>query len=80
MTVVTIHQAKTNLSKLIAQVENGGEVVIARGDKPVARLAPIEAVRKQRTPGRLKGVVKFDERFFEPLPDDELALWNGEGN
>jgi prevent-host-death family protein len=80
MTVVTIHQAKTNLSKLIAEVENGGEVVIARGDKPVARLSPIESVRKPRTPGRLKGIVKFDERFLEPLPADELALWNGESD
>jgi prevent-host-death family protein len=79
MTVVTIHQAKTNLSKLIAEVENGGEVVIARGDKPVVRLAPIEPARKLRSSGMWKGRVTLDERFFEPLPDDELSLWNGEG-
>lgn len=79
MTIVTIHQAKTNLSKLIAEVENGGEVVIARGDKPVARLSAVEPAKKQRKAGMWKGRISFDERFFDPLPDDELALWNGEG-
>ena len=80
MTVVTIHYAKTNLSKLLAQVAEGEEVVIARGKIPVARLTPMEPASKVRTPGRLKGVVRFDDSFFDPLPDDELALWNGEGD
>lgn len=78
MTVVTVHQAKSNLSKLLAEVAAGGEVVIARGKTPVARLTAIDAPRAARTPGRLKGKVSFDDRFFETLPDDELALWNGE--
>jgi prevent-host-death family protein len=82
MTVVTVHQAKTNLSKLLADVEAGEEVVIARGAKPVAKLVPIEPARKPRAKA---GVWKdrpgfgFSESFFDPLPDDELALWNGEG-
>ena len=82
MAVVTVHQAKTNLSKLLAMVEAGEEVVIARGSKPIAKLAPIHPVRKQRIPGRLKDVpgFGFNDSFFEPLPDDELALWNGEGD
>ncbi len=80
MTVVTIHYAKTNLSKLLAQVAEGEEVVIARGKIPVARLTPMEPAPKVRKPGRLKGVVRFDDSFFDPLPDDELALWNGEGD
>jgi len=80
MTVVTIHYAKTNLSKLLAQVAEGEEIVIARGKTPVARLTPMTPVRKERRPGRLKGIISFDDRFFEPLPDDELALWNGEGD
>jgi len=80
MTVVTIHQAKTNLSKLIAEVEAGGEVVIARGKTPVAKLTLADPPRPKRVFGRLKGQVSLDERFFEPLPDDELALWNGEGD
>jgi prevent-host-death family protein len=82
MTVVTVHQAKTNLSKLLADVEAGEEVVIARGAKPVAKLVPIEPARKKRVPGRWKDRpgFGFSESFFDPLPDDELALWNGEGD
>jgi prevent-host-death family protein len=78
MTVVTVHQAKSQLSKLIAEVAAGGEVVIARGKTPVARLTAIDAPKVARTPGRLNGKLSFDDRFFEPLPDDELTLWNGE--
>ena len=82
MTVVTVHQAKTNLSKLLAAVEAGEEVVIARGAKPVAKLVPIQPARKKRVPGRLKDVpgYGFSDSFFDPLPPDELALWNGEGD
>ena len=80
MTIVTVHYAKTNLSKLLAQVAEGEEVIIARGKTPVAKLAPVETPKKKRVFGRLKGQIAFDDRFFEPLPDDELALWNGEGD
>jgi len=84
MTVVTIHYAKTNLSRLLAEVEAGGEVVIARGKTPVGRLVPIQPTKTTkpiRQAGMWKGRVGFgfSESFFDPLPDDELALWNGEG-
>lgn len=80
MTTVTVHEAKTNLSKLIAEVLAGGDVVIARGKEPVARLVPIADANKQlrRVPGRLKNLVAIDERFFEPLPGEELDRWNGQ--
>ncbi|MDZ4762759.1 MAG: type II toxin-antitoxin system Phd/YefM family antitoxin [Alphaproteobacteria bacterium] len=74
---VTIHAAKTHLSKLIARVEQGEEIIIARGDKPVARLVPIETTRKPRVPGRLQGLVDVGPEFFEPLPEDELRAWEG---
>ena len=80
MTVFNVHHAKTNLSKLIAEAEAGGEVVIARDNVAVVRLVAIAApMRPKRVPGSMKGLISIDERFFEPLPDDELALWNGEG-
>lgn len=79
MTMVTMHEAKTNLSRLIAEVEAGGEVVIARGKVPAAKLVPIDAKPRRRF-GSMKGLIAIDDRFFEPLPDDELALWNGEGD
>ena len=78
MTVFNVHQAKTNLSKLIAEAEAGGEVVIARDGQPVVRLVAV-AQKLRPTFGSMKGLISIDERFFEPLPDDELALWNGEG-
>lgn len=81
MSTVTIHQAKTNLSKLIARVEAGEDVVIMRGKTAVARLVPIETVKKKRQFGMLKGKIPNlpDEFFFDPLPEEELRLWEGEG-
>jgi prevent-host-death family protein len=79
MAVVTIHQAKTQLSKLIARVEAGEEITIARGKKEVARLVPAGGVRKHRVPGFLKGKVSLpDAFFFDPLPEEELRAWEGE--
>lgn len=74
MTKITIHAAKTNLSKLIAQVEAGEEVVICRGDLEVARLVSAQAPwgssgawdgKSPRKPGQLRGVITLDESFFE---------------
>jgi prevent-host-death family protein len=80
MAAFTIHQAKTNLSKLIARAEAGEEVVITRGKAPVARLMPIESKTMKRHFGMLKGKIKCppDAFFFDPLPEDELRLWEGE--
>lgn len=79
MTTVTVHEAKTHLSRLIAEALNGGEVVIARGRVPAVKLVPVDAPRRRRF-GSMKGQIAIDDRFFEPLPDDELALWEGEGD
>lgn len=78
-TVMTVADAKTHLSRLIAEAEAGGEVVIARGGTPAVRLVPVGPKRTPR-PGTLKGRIKWDERFWDPLPEDELRLWNGEGD
>ena len=80
MPTFTIHQAKTNLSKLIARVEAGEEVVIMRGKVPVARLEPVGKKRGERVPGQLKGKIPDlpDEFFFEPLPEEELRAWEGD--
>ncbi len=73
--VVTIHQAKTNLSRLIQKASGGEEVIIARGSKPVARLVPIGEVKGKRQPGSLKGKLLVGREFFDPLPTDELPGW-----
>jgi len=75
MPTVTIHQAKTNLSRLIKRASAGEEIIIARGSKPVARLVPVGAVKGKRQPGSMKGKLEIGPEFFEPLPDDELSGW-----
>ena len=76
MPTVTIHAAKTQLSRLIEAALAGEEVVIAKGDKPVVRLVAIPQ-------GQFKlGVLKRDALgpgpdFFSPLDEDELAAWEG---
>ena len=78
MTVYTVHQAKSQLSRLLAEVAQGREVIIARGKTPVARLSALAGAGQPRTPGGLKGLVEVTDRFFDPLPDEELAGWTGE--
>ncbi len=77
MVTVNVHEAKTNLSQLLKQVEAGEEVIIARNGKPVARLVGIQK-RGKRQPDTMKGLIKFDESFFDPLPEEELAAWEGD--
>ena len=72
---VTIHAAKTQLSRLIQDACNGEDVVIARRDVPVVRLVPIRQKPKRRKFGAMKGRARVSEAFFEPLPADELAHW-----
>ncbi len=73
--VTTIHEAKTNLSRLIARAERGEEVIIARGNRPVVRLVPVDKPLKKRKLGMFKGQFKVGPGFFEPLPADELDGW-----
>ena len=71
----TVHQAKTNLSRLIRESCRGNEVVIARGKLPVVRLVPVAKARKKRVPGRLAGKIRISRAFFKPMTKAELAKW-----
>jgi len=71
---VNIHDAKTNLSRLVAAAEAGEDVVIARAGRPVARLVPY-AERRPRTPGNLRITIADD---FDELPEDLAAAFRGE--
>ena len=75
MTQTTIHAAKTHLSRLIQRACAGEEVVIARGKTPVVRLVPVDAPVRGRVFGALRGRARVDDAFFEPLPEEELAVW-----
>jgi antitoxin (DNA-binding transcriptional repressor) of toxin-antitoxin stability system len=88
----TMHQAKTNLSKLVKLAIAGEEVILVNGRKrvpavklvPVAKNVPADEVTSfpkfkdgKRPIGLYKGLIDIGPEFFEPLPDDELALWEG---
>jgi antitoxin (DNA-binding transcriptional repressor) of toxin-antitoxin stability system len=75
MKQVTIHAAKTNLSKLIEAALGGEDIVIARGDKPVVRLVPVQ--RGAFKVGLLEGRLGSVPDFLEPMPDADLDLWEG---
>jgi prevent-host-death family protein len=75
MEIITVHRAKTELSKLIKKACRGEEIVIARGKIPLVRLVPIADETGERKPGALRGKLKVGPEFFEPLPPDELARW-----
>lgn len=69
---MNVGEAKTRLSELLALVEQGEDIVLARAGKPVARLVRIEP-----RPARQFGQLAFElpDSFFEPLPEEELAAW-----
>ena len=73
--VVTVHVAKTQLSRLIAAVEAGDEIIIARRDQPVARLLPIRKARVRRRFGAMKGRARVTDAFFESLDERDLDGW-----
>lgn len=80
MTIVTLHQAETELSKLVARVEAGEEIVITRGDEPVAKLVAIQSpkhpVRGYGRFAHLRDKIPSD-LFLQPMSQDELDAWEG---
>ena len=70
MTIVKMHEAKTQLSRLVEEVNGGEEVVIARGNKRIAKLVPYTSAKPARKPGFLKGKIKVAADFDAPLPEE----------
>lgn len=77
MEKVNIHEAKTNLSRLIEEVTGGAEVVIAKAGKPVAKLVPIGRGGRVRKPGFLRGKIRIAADFDAPLPTELLDAFEG---
>lgn len=72
MAMVNIHEAKTQLSRLLERVLGGEEIVIAKAGVPVARIVPIEPSTENRTPGTDRGRLVMSDDFDAPLPDEVL--------
>ncbi len=78
MTVtVNIYAAKTQLSRLLEQVEAGEEIVIARAGKPIARIVPLGQSQPPRRLGMLAGEFTVSDDVLDPLTEDELELFYG---
>jgi prevent-host-death family protein len=75
--VFNVHDAKTHLSRLLDRVAQGEEIIIAKSGRPVAKLVRVAV--EPRKPGRLKGRIRIGPDFDEPLPDEILAVFRGEG-
>lgn len=69
MSTVNVHEAKTHLSRLLARVEAGEEIVIARRGRPIARVSRVEGQRPRRTPGRDRGRIVIHPDFDDPMPE-----------
>ena len=73
---VGVREAKARFSRLLARIEAGEEIVIARNGRPAARLIACKP-RGKRRPGTLKGEIEIDDGVFDPLQEEELAVWEG---
>lgn len=76
MQTVNIHEAKSQLSRLIEAAVSGEEVVIAKAGTPVVRLVAVDTRPRLRF-GLMKGRIRIGEDFNAPLPDDVLATFEG---
>ena len=76
---VNIHEAKTQLSRLIELTQSGQEFIIAKAGKPVARLTPIDRGKPPRRLGLLDGQIRVPDDFNAPLPEAVLDGFEGRG-
>lgn len=78
MVIVNIHEAKTHFSKLIQQVVNGEEIIVAKSGVPLIKMIPYEKSSTSRKGGQLKGMMLVKDNFDEPLPREYLKSFYGE--
>ena len=78
MRTISVDQARMELPQVFDEVEAGGEIIIARGGKPIARLVPITDSPSPRRPkvGELRGApFQIPDETFAPLTNEELKEW-----
>jgi prevent-host-death family protein len=79
--IVNMHEAKTNLSKLVEAASQGEDIVIAKSGEPLVRLVPVKTEPKRKRPLGILGIPLSDEAVAEsmrPLNEEELKDWYGE--
>ena len=81
MIKLNIHEAKTHLSRYLDRVAKGETIILCKRNVPIAEIRPIPPERKsKRRIGLAKGQFRVSQKFFEPLPDELIALFNGEAS
>jgi prevent-host-death family protein len=79
MIKVNIHEAKTHLSHYLDEVQKGEKILLCKRNQPIAEIRPIAPASKSRRPiGLAKTVFQVPDTFFEELPEETVALFNGE--
>jgi len=73
--IYNIHEAKTHFSKLIEKARCGEEIIVAKAGKPVVKIVPVEAPKKQRQPGSARGKFTMSDEFDDPLPQEMLEAF-----
>jgi prevent-host-death family protein len=72
---MSIYEAKTHFSRLVARAEAGEETVVTRHGRPVARIAPLQEPPRKRIFGLWKGRFEVPDDFNDPMTEEELSLW-----
>lgn len=84
MISLNIHEIKTHFSSFLEKVRNGETVIVCKRNVPIAEIKPITALPNKKRPIGLAGKdypdFKIGDAFFEPLPDDVVAAFNGENS
>jgi prevent-host-death family protein len=75
MNVVSLHAAKTHLSRLVDDAAKGEDVVIAKAGRPIVRLVPVSNESRRRGFGSMTGKIRIGKNFDDPLPDDLARAW-----
>jgi len=79
MNRINIHEAKTHLSRYLSRLKSGETILLCRRNVPIAEIRSLDQKKRtKRKIGLAKGLLTVPESFFEPLPDDVLASFNGE--
>ncbi len=80
MIKLNIHEAKTYLSKYLINLEKGESILLCKRNQPIAEIRPLRSVPQGQRPfGLAKGTITMPNSFWDPLPDDDLNLFEGKG-
>ncbi len=77
---LNIHEAKTHLSRYLAKLKKGETIILCKRNQPIAEIRPLPSPPGRKRPvGLAKGRLKVPKEFFEPLPEELLQAFHGEG-